>query len=113
MLYDLATSMDIPYESVRAAVAADSRIGPSHLQPVAASGHTINTNAEKVGRGAGGHCLIKDLEAFRQLYEEEVHDKVGDAFLSATIRKNNALLRDSDKDIELLKAVYGPTGDLL
>ncbi len=71
MLYDLSDSLDIPYEDVRAAVAADSRIGPSHLSPVSASGHTLNTAEEKPGRGAGGHCFIKDLEAFRRLYEQE------------------------------------------
>ena len=106
LLYDLSVSLEIPYEEVREALAADSRIGPSHLSPVSASGHT-----DKVGRGAGGHCFIKDLEAFRILYAE-VGDDRGDEVWRTIVRKNNKLLTDSGKDLELLKGVYGPTGDL-
>ena len=106
LLYDLSGSLGIEYEQVREALAADSRIGPSHLSPVAASGHT-----DKVGRGAGGHCFIKDLEAFRVLYEE-VGDQRGNELWRSIVRKNNQLLIDSGKDEELLKGVYGSTGDL-
>lgn len=103
MLYDLAGSLDIPYEEVKDALAADPRIGASHLSPVAASGHT-----DAAGRGAGGHCFIKDLEAFRLLYEEKVGDEEGKSLLLANVRKNNALLTASHKDLDLLEGVYGP-----
>ena len=106
LLYDLSDSLKIPYEEVRTALAADSRIGPSHLSPVFASGHT-----DKASRGAGGHCFIKDLEAFRFLYAN-VGDESGDEVWRSIVRKNNKLLTDSGKDEELLQGVYGPTGDL-
>lgn len=108
ILADLATSLGTEYETVRDALAADPRIGPSHLAVMSASGHT-----DKAGRGAGGHCFIKDLEAFRRLYKEMVADSCGDEFLEAFVRKNNAYLTDSGKDLDLLEGVYGPTYDHL
>ena len=108
VLHDLAKSLSAPYDDIRNAVAADPRIGPSHLQVLSASGHTT-----KSGRGAGGHCFIKDLEAFRRQYGEIVHDPAGDAFLKGVVTKNNALLLDSEKDLELLAEVYGPSYDIL
>lgn len=102
LLYDMATAFGTDYEVLRTAVAADPRIGGSHLSPMDASGHT-----DKKGRGAGGHCFIKDLEAFRRLYKEVAKDGKGDAFLTAFVLKNNALLRDSGKDLDLLAGVYG------
>lgn len=108
MLYDLARSMDISYDDLKEAVAADPRIGPSHMSPVLASGHT-----DKAGRGAGGHCFIKDLEAFRRLYDELAKDEKGSALLASIVRKNNALLTDSGKDLDLLSGVYGKDHDLL
>lgn len=101
MLYDFAEALDVDYEVVKEALSADARIGPSHLSPVAVSGHS-----DKPGRGAGGHCFIKDIEAFRTLYAT-VNDIKGDAFLLALIEKNNALLRESGKDTDILEGVYG------
>lgn len=108
ILHDLAESLDAPYDDVRNAVSADPRIGPSHLHVISASGHTT-----KSGRGAGGHCFIKDLEAFRRQYAELAGDANGDAFLKALVTKNNRLLIDSEKDLDLLQEVYGPTYDVL
>ncbi|MGE5541245.1 MAG: hypothetical protein ACM3TU_03115 [Bacillota bacterium] len=102
LLYDLAASLNVPYEEVKEGMGADSRIGPSHLSPVQASGHTSNP-----GRGAGGHCFIKDLEAFRQLYADHVGDMEGSELLKTVVRKNNALLVASGKDVELVQQVYG------
>lgn len=102
MLNDLAEHMGTDYEQVREALAADPRIGPSHLSVMSASGHT-----EKAGRGAGGHCFIKDLEAFRRLYKELHKDDEGKALLDALVYKNNALLVKSAKDLDLLAQVYG------
>lgn len=108
MLYDLAEGLATPYEDLKDAVAADPRIGPSHLSPMLASGHT-----DKTGRGAGGHCFIKDLEAFRRLYDATLQDTKGSLLLADLVRKNNALLTTSGKDIELLEGVYGKGSEFL
>lgn len=102
LLADYAQALMVPYEEVANALGADPRIGPSHLQVVSASGHSA-----KAGRGAGGHCLIKDLEAFRRQYKELVDDGEGLGLIEAVIYKNNKLLRDSGKDLDLLQEVYG------
>lgn len=103
LLYDLSGALGAEYNVVREALAADPRIGPSHLNPLDTSGHTTVP-----GRGAGGHCFIKDFEAFRRVYEKTVSDPKGSALLEAVIAKNIELLTNSGKDIELLEAVYGP-----
>ncbi len=102
MLYDLATALGVDYDTVKDALGADPRIGVSHLSPVAASGHS-----DRPGRGAGGHCFIKDFEAFRQVYAEVDGDPEGAAVLAALARKNTQLLVDSGKDSEMVRAVYG------
>jgi UDPglucose 6-dehydrogenase len=103
MLYDFANALDVEYEDVRDALGADPRIGYSHLQPIDASGHS-----DKSGRGAGGHCFIKDMEAFRILHDSVRNDAEGSALLDALIKKNSRLLLDSGKDVDLLEATYGP-----
>lgn len=102
LLFDLSNSLSISYDEVREMVAADSRIGPSHLSVLHASGHT-----DKSGRGAGGHCFIKDFATFKELYSKQVGDTEGIALLTALQEKNKKLLRDSDKDLDLLQGVYG------
>lgn len=50
-IYDLARHHGVDYEHIRAGIASDSRIGPSHL------------DAEYHGyRGYGGYCFIKDTD---------------------------------------------------
>ncbi|HYF12908.1 MAG TPA: glycosyltransferase [Candidatus Paceibacterota bacterium] len=103
LVYDLAQSLGVNYDAVREAVAADPRIGRSHLDPVHKSGHP----GAKPGRGAGGHCFIKDFEAFRRLYDSQVGDPFGRKVLEAIVEKNVELLAGTGKDIELLRSVYG------
>lgn len=102
MLYDLARDFDVSYADFTQMLGADTRIGPSHLAVVHPSGHT-----DKAGRGAGGHCFIKDFEVLRQTYAKHRDDKEGNELLSAFVAKNTALLMQSGKDIDLLEAVYG------
>lgn len=104
MLYDVAQKFGGDWERIREAVAADPRIGSSHLNPVHRSGH-----ANKAGRGAGGHCFIKDFAAFSRLYQNLVGDAQGVNMLRALRDKNNDLLLRSGKDIDLLEGVYGRT----
>ena len=103
LIYDAALAASADYDVVRAAVAADPRIGPSHLQVVHDSGH----QGAKRGRGAGGVCFIKDTAAFSDLYKRMVKDPWGTAFMRAAIEKNIDLLVHSSKDLDLLRGVYG------
>ncbi|MBI3572116.1 UDP-glucose/GDP-mannose dehydrogenase family protein [Candidatus Kaiserbacteria bacterium] len=103
LLYDLARATGVAHEDLSTMLAADPRIGPSHLTVIHASGHT-----NQKGRGAGGHCFIKDFEAFRRLYGASVSDSEGCLLLEALKNKNNDLLRESGKDLDLLAEVYGP-----
>lgn len=103
LLYELTQATQGDYESVRAAVAADPRIGPSHLQVLHDSGHP----GAKKGRGAGGVCFIKDIAAFTDFYAGATKDSRGTALLRAAIAKNISLLRASGKDLDLLAGVHG------
>ena len=94
--YDFSQAAGADWETVRTAVGADSRIGLGHTQVVHDS-----------GRGAGGHCFIKDFEAMLRFYAEFAQDPNGLHVLEAMRKKNNALLTDSGKDLDLLQGVYG------
>lgn len=96
LLYDLSQKLGTGFQAVRDAIAADPRIGRSHMDPVHQS-----------GRGAGGHCFIKDFAAFSSLYEQTMKDPLGFAVLRALQNKNISLLRESNKDINLLADVFG------
>lgn len=96
LLHDVVTSSDSDWTNVREALIHDPRIGTSHTEPL-----------HKSGRGAGGHCFIKDFEAFREMYRSEVGDRYGNALLGALKDKNIELLVNSSKDLDLLKGVYG------
>lgn len=103
MLYDLTQKLSGNYDAVRDAFAADPRMGRSHLDPVHQSGH-----GGPAGRGAGGHCFIKDYAAFRHLYEQAFpEDRAGIEALKGIEEKNKKLLQDSGKDLDLLEGVYG------
>ncbi len=97
MLYDLAKSRGLNWDVIKNGMSADPRIGVTHLQP-----------EHQGGRGAGGHCFIKDFAAFRQLFESRLSDDhEAIALLYAFEAKNNKMLRDSGKDLDLLDGVYG------
>lgn len=96
MLFDLVHKMDGNWNHIKEALIHDPRVGTSHVEP-----------SHKGGRGAGGHCFIKDFEAFRTLYDTLVQDESGSAILKNQAIKNIKLLVESQKDIELLEGVYG------
>ena len=97
ILYDLAQIQGADWASVRDGMAADPRVGRTHLDPI-----------HKTGRGAGGHCFIKDFAAPRAMYEKEFpHDKKGIDVLRSMEIKNIELLKSTHKDLDLLKGVYG------
>ena len=97
ILFDTVTKSGGDFAVVREALVHDPRIGDSHTQPVHDS-----------GRGAGGHCFIKDFEALRRYYQTTVGEDAGFAMLTAQAQYNNQLLRESGKNLDILAAVYGP-----
>lgn len=96
LLYDLVTAQGGNWNHIKEALIHDPRIGASHTEPIHSG-----------GRGAGGHCFIKDFEALRRMYIDKVDDKRGSEVLRTLVEKNIALLVKSDKDLELLQGVYG------
>lgn len=100
LLYDLVSAKGGDWKSVRDAFIHDPRIGASHTEPV-----------HKTGRGAGGHCFIKDFEAFREMYDKEVKDVYGSELLEALAHKNIELLVNSEKDMDLVEGVYGDVSE--
>jgi len=104
VLFDAAAAAGADYTVISEAMAADKRIGSSHMNVVDRSGHS----ASGLGRGAGGHCFPKDLAAWRQWYAAACEaDEYGQRFLLAIEQKNNSLLRASGKDVDLLELIYG------
>src|SRR3989344_1223860 len=96
LMYDLAQKHGCNWNAVQRAIEADPMISNRYARPV-----------HKSGRGAGGHCFIKDIAALRAEYGKALGDTAGLALLEALERKNIDLLRGSGKDLDLLLAVYG------
>lgn len=103
LMFEMASAVGADYEIMCAAIAADPRIGPSHLTVLHDSGH----KGAKRGRGAGGVCFIKDIAALADFYDEKVGNKAGSKLMRAAIGKNIELLQESGKDLDLLAGVYG------
>lgn len=103
-MFDLANSLGLNYQNIREAVVKDERIGDSHTQVAHASGH----NQQILGRGAGGHCFIKDFEALIEMFKKTLpEDKLGLEVLESIKKRNYKYLVDSKKDLDLLKGVVG------
>ena len=96
MVYDLTCAMGYGWANIGKAIQADSLISNRYANPV-----------HKSGRGAGGHCFIKDFSAFKEFYEKVAHDTYGSTILEAVEKKNIQLLAESKKDLDLLEGVYG------
>jgi UDPglucose 6-dehydrogenase len=91
-LYDFCKHAHADFSVVTEGMAADPRIGSSHLQVV-----------HEGGRGAGGHCLPKDLASYIHMYEHERtggirgYEELALAYLRAGERYNAALLKETGK----------------
>ena len=95
ILYDLTEKHGLDYEAIKEAMAHDLRIGPTHLDVF-----------HQGGRGAGGHCFIKDFEAFIEMLQE--HDLEEHINVLENIRNLNLkYLRQSGKNPHLVRGVYG------
>jgi len=102
ILYDLAQKEGSDWEVIKKGMAADPRIGESHLNPVQAS-----SEGKKIGRGAGGHCFVKDFAALIEYVNKLQPDSLSHNFLKSAQDKNLELLTGSAKDPEVLKEVFG------
>ena len=96
MIYDIARKEGCDWSAIHKASLADPMICNRYAQPI-----------HKSGRGAGGHCFIKDFAALKEVYKETVKDKEGVALMEALEEKNMQLLISSGKDVDLLAGVYG------
>lgn len=98
LLYDLSKNLGADWQTIQNAIIADPFVSDYYAQPL-----------HKSGRGAGGHCFIKDFAALREVYEKALpQDAQGSALFRAAEEKNKQLLRASNKDLDLLGGVYGP-----
>lgn len=103
VMYDLAEKEGCNWNAIREALSADPRIGASHLSVMHESRPGVTP-----GRGAGGHCFIKDMAALREKYEQIFpDDRAGSRYFRSLECKNVDLLTKSGKDVDLLKGVYG------
>lgn len=97
ILYDASTELKSNWEDIQQMMQVDPMMSPYYNAPI-----------HKSGRGAGGHCFIKDMAAFRMLYTDIVHtDSLGVEVLKAMERKNLELLSNTHKDADLVQGVYG------
>jgi len=96
LMYDIARKHGSDWSAIHQAALADPMICNRYAQPI-----------HKSGRGAGGHCFIKDFAALKEVYKETVKDKEGVALMEAIEEKNIQLLVSSGKDVDLLAGVYG------
>jgi len=94
ILYDLAKKHNLNYENIKNALIKDSRIGPSHTN-IKDSG----------GRGAGGHCFLKDFEIFINMLKD-VNLKKQTKVCKELRNLNLDYLINSNKDIDLIKSIY-------
>lgn len=106
LIYNLAEKKGVDYQKVVEIVGFDPRIGHGHLQINHQSGHS-----NKAGRGAGGHCFIKDMAALVEMFKEDNLNNEADHLAIELLEKvvdfNKQLLIDSNKDLDLLQGVYG------
>ena len=97
LMYDLAQKFGASWEVIHRALEADPLISNRYSNPV-----------HKSGRGAGGGCFIKDVAALRAHFKKHLPgDKLAPKIFEAMEAKNEQLLIDSQKDLDLLSGVYG------
>ena len=96
LLHDMGEAHDVDWSDVKSMIDSDIMMSPYYNKPI-----------HKGGRGAGGHCFVKDMAAFRHAYEKLVDDVEGLSVLKALENKNLKLLNDTGKSQDIIKEVYG------
>lgn len=95
ILYDLVQKSEADFEVVKEGMSFDSRIGKTHLDVV-----------HQGGRGAGGHCFIKDFEAFIEMLDK--NNLTEQKKVCEVLRNMNlAYLKSTNKNQDLVKEIYG------
>ena len=103
MFYDFVSSYGADYDTVNEYIKND----PLHLSRYSTPFHASGHDLENPKRGAGGHCFIKDYKAFVKEFEQINGDDGHLQILKSLEQKNNELLIKSNKDLDILKNVYG------
>ncbi len=99
LLHDVAEKINVDWADVKLIMDNDPMMSPYYNSPV-----------HKGGRGAGGHCFIKDMAAFSRLFSElNPTDILGADVFRALEKKNLELLAVTNKNQDLVKGVYGDT----
>ncbi len=97
LFYDLGQELKVDWNVIEEAMSADEFNGSRYMKVV-----------DQKGRGAGGACFIKDYASFKRMYESVVgDDTLGKEILNALEKKNIELLKSTNKNLDLLKDVYG------
>ncbi len=97
LCYDLGGKIGVDWAHVEQIMNVDPMMSPYYNSPI-----------HKSGRGAGGHCFIKDMAAFSPLYRELcTSDTSGVELLKFMEKKNLELLASTHKDQDLVEGVYG------
>lgn len=97
LLFEVSEIKDANWEEIKPMMDSDIMMSPYYNEP-----------SHKGGRGAGGNCFVKDMAAFRHLYEKEViDDKKGLSVLEVLEEKNIELLRKTNKSEDIIDSVYG------
>lgn len=97
LMHDVAEEVGADWADVKAIIDTDPMMSPYYNSPV-----------HKGGRGAGGHCFIKDMAAFRGFFEELLpNDAKGLAVWKSMEEKNLELLAKTGKNKDLVEGVYG------
>jgi UDPglucose 6-dehydrogenase len=95
ILYDLAQKSEADFDVVKEGMSFDSRIGKTHLDVV-----------HQGGRGAGGHCFVKDFEAFIEMLKNyNLDDQIKTC--EAVRNLNLDYLKKSNKNLDIIKETYG------
>ncbi len=97
LLHNVADNVGADWADIKLIMDNDPMMSPYYNSPV-----------HKKGRGAGGHCFIKDMAAFRSLYEKLLpNDTRGADVFKVLEKKNLELLASTGKDQHLVEGVYG------
>lgn len=97
LLHDVADKINVDWADVKLIMDNDPMMSPYYNSPV-----------HKGGRGAGGHCFVKDMAAFSQLFATLCKDDhLGIEVFKAMERKNLELLSSTGKSQDIVRGVYG------